>query len=952
MSAHPDPPDPHQHSTIDFIPITYAPPSILAAAADPFDTPMFNRLIRLIEEQNATSEAQREALEKQNMMLQAQNQVLEEQREVMKDMRRALDARHIQIKDPVDATLEIRPKEHAVQTTAAQPSQEPSRPVLVARDVSQDPHQQPPSPNPLTLSVTGAVSTSITQSGDLNHEKAEDVVTEVLSESAGPEVVINTGVEDASEPAPSDSNSSKGHVHDAIMILNETMKSIKETLLDHGSKLNVLIRDALKDDQPYDEKPVEDESTCTALFEIAMTRTKEQVDEWIKRMDVSLVFIALFSAVLTAFLIPAIQNLFPSSSSQSDSPPPLPDISLQNVCILHFLALILAILDAVLSVLGRQWMSKLTTRPEGSTYRERLLRHLAREALAKRWLRILVEGLHIILLASIGLFMTGLLYQLRNLAGSFDEAAPRLMITWKVGMSLSSIILAVVAAAAIHALFYEVSPFGGPFSKLLFKFVKLLSNFFSSLDTLETYHFCLHNSDNGPLWLSYLLVRWRVKFDTRDKKKLLCALMDLIAEASDPKLVERVVGSFSYVKWFKDGKRAADQLEKAENRLLATDTSVRVRETLKARAKQFIPYGKENWRRMGSGMTKELIQSFPAFQSWPEEFRNEFLSTSFQPGNANLRSLSVLPFEECIAQVLCSYNHRDEYHYEGKLENRGRIFHWAEKHCAILLQDGKVDDVTRILSSVDQLDLVKSIIQCPDSFYSSVIEIIVKDRKHEILRGINDFVKTIDQSKLGLWSLSQVFAVLASPPPTDIDLSPFIDYFSRHPYWHTWRGNSATIIAYLISFPLSRISDSTPVRRFLEQCVDTEFRSRHETSDETHDRARDLLAELNSLSFPPTSAIATNRPASPWDYLSHNLPLNNASQPDSLLSPSPASENIDTDAVLSPDSRREIPITTLQVHRPQPVRLSSVSEFNQPLASNSREAFDQSSALENADRED
>lgn len=107
---------------------------------------------------------------------------------------------------------------------------------------------------------------------------------------------------------------------------------------------------------------MEDESTCTALYEIAMARTKEQVDEWIKRMDVSLVFvcdvgikkkrrltipsyqIALFSAVLTAFLIPAIQNLFPSStSSASDSPPPLPEISLQNVCILNYLALILAV---------------------------------------------------------------------------------------------------------------------------------------------------------------------------------------------------------------------------------------------------------------------------------------------------------------------------------------------------------------------------------------------------------------------------------------------------------------------------------------------------------------------------------------------------------------------------------------------------------------------------------
>lgn len=121
------------------------------------------------------------------------------------------------------------------------------------------------------------------------------------------------------------------------------------------------------DDQPYELKAPDDESTCTALFEMAMTKTKEEVDEWIKRMDVSLVFvrgvflteamhgvilnietqIALFSAVLTAFVVPANQNLFPSSNNSpgnpTDSPPPVPNTSAQNVCILYYLALILAV---------------------------------------------------------------------------------------------------------------------------------------------------------------------------------------------------------------------------------------------------------------------------------------------------------------------------------------------------------------------------------------------------------------------------------------------------------------------------------------------------------------------------------------------------------------------------------------------------------------------------------
>lgn len=94
-----------------------------------------------------------------------------------------------------------------------------------------------------------------------------------------------------------------------LMLLHETMKGVKDTLGDHSKKLQVLIRDALKgtstllkpvltanrplDDQPYEEKPMEDESTCTALYEIAMAKTKEEVDEWVKRMDVSLVFVSI-----------------------------------------------------------------------------------------------------------------------------------------------------------------------------------------------------------------------------------------------------------------------------------------------------------------------------------------------------------------------------------------------------------------------------------------------------------------------------------------------------------------------------------------------------------------------------------------------------------------------------------------------------------------------------------
>lgn len=486
-------------------------------------------------------------------------------------------------------------------------------------------------------------------------------------------------------------------------------------------------------------------------------------------------------------------------------------------------------------------MSKLTNRPEGNTYKERLLRHLERERLAKPWLRLLVEGLHVLLLWSIGLFVTGLLYQLWNLGGSFEEHLPRLLVTWGLGIVLSLGILGVVFGASIHALVYEASPFGGPFSRTLLKVAqKMAGSFKPWTDRVDRAAGWLESNrirngwllsqilqffvraTFGPLWLSSQLVDvWRSELEMDDKEKLLTTYMDLIAEASDPKLLERAVASFSYVEWFQNRDQSQEelaQLKKTWDRLTATDTSLRVRETLTARARQFVPSDSQKLRRSGERLTTELVLFFCAIHSYPQEFRDLLLDTSFEEGNTDLRPLAALPFEECIARLLCLYKHK------GNLGDWREIFFLAEKHCYNLLREGKSDDVMRILSHVDRLDLIKSFIQYPGQISPSLVEFIVKDRRHEILREINEFVRTVDQSRLGPLSLSKVFVVLASPPPTDIDLSPLIDYFSRHPHYRTWRETSDTIIDYLTAFDLSQISDSTAVRRFLRLCLDPNSR--------------------------------------------------------------------------------------------------------------------------------
>ncbi|KZS86424.1 hypothetical protein SISNIDRAFT_504138 [Sistotremastrum niveocremeum HHB9708] len=478
---------------------------------------------------------------------------------------------------------------------------------------------------------------------------------------------------------------------------------------------------------------------------------------------------------------------------------------------------------------------------------------------------------------------------------------------------------------------------------------------------------------------SKLVDAWRVQLNLNDRDRLLTTYMDLVAEASDPKLLERAVASFSFVEWFWTQEQSQEelaQLKKTWDRLTATDTSLRVRETLTARARKFVPSDSQNLRELGEGLTTELVQFFLGTHSFPLYFHDSLVEDAFKPDNADLRPLAALPFEECIARVLFSYNHK------GKLGDRRNIFDLAEYHCYDLLEKGKIDDVTRILSHLDRLQLIKSSIQHPHAIiYPSLVEFIVKDRKHEILRGINEFVKEVDQSRLVPLSLSEVFCILASPPPTDINLSPLIDYFSRHPKYWTWEETSDTIIAYLDSFDLSQISDSTAVRRFLEQCANTEvpngyrYGDWYPTSNESRARARDLLAgessslslplhstnrarKLNSLSSPPAVAIASTstHPASPSHSPTHTPPLNDASRPDPLLphsadSPAaPAQESVEVDAVPSADPHYDNRMTALDHSRP--ILPSSESTSDPSLDSDSRVVFDQSPALENAHQED
>ncbi|KZT39191.1 hypothetical protein SISSUDRAFT_666946 [Sistotremastrum suecicum HHB10207 ss-3] len=328
-----------------------------------------------------------------------------------------------------------------------------------------------------------------------------------------------------------------------------------------------------------------------------------------------------------------------NSTSASSDPPPLPPRSDEAVCALYYLALLTAIIVAVLCALGRQWVRKLGMMPDVIGWKARTLYHVERMERAEKWIKVLMEVIYRLLLLSIGLFLAGLLYQLWNLASSFEETATILMATWALGVILVAGILITMIATTFHAIRYEGSVFEGPLSKLVVAFIMRHSRPEASEASTQSKPFrhfeggrgCEHRSHHIELcdwecpleesreaveplrlrpsrWLKEMPMgvrakavlvermwqrtkRWiqslRIQVERDSMDKLADIYFRRIADAGDPHLLERAVPSFSCATWVQHGDGSLDQFRKAYNRLKATDLSLRARETLNVQVSRF-----------------------------------------------------------------------------------------------------------------------------------------------------------------------------------------------------------------------------------------------------------------------------------------------------------------------------------------------------------------------------
>lgn len=408
------------------------------------------------------------------------------------------------------------------------------------------------------------------------------------------------------------------------------------------------------------------------------------------------------------------------------------------------------------------------------------MRHEERKRLSMVWLKPLVVVLYWSLLSSIGLFIAGLLYQLQLLSTSFDERARVLETTWALGLIFAAGIIAIIAATTIHAIRFDCSPFEGSLSRVTLRLLQLMT----------------------ARW------NWRIRIQLDWKfngSALVTTYMRLVTEASDPRLLDRAVPSFSY-QWLSGGMEHMELLEQAYERLLASDASTRVRETVHAECLRFSAFCREHMEWTHTTLKRNMIDFLVERCASLAQYPAGVFFTSFDTDNADLLTVSSLPAEECIARVLCTYDQ------DKQLGCRVWIFRHALKYCHTLLDNQKLEDLNRILSHVDYPSVLRSLFRAPFSFQpAQLLRYLIQGREIEALRIL---IPLLTSSEIPQRSDFHIAVNLGDMMqnidteieiPSDIDLSPYIALIVRERVSHVSNtGDMPVMPPWPISSALNR----------------------------------------------------------------------------------------------------------------------------------------------------
>ncbi|KZS91651.1 hypothetical protein SISNIDRAFT_456579 [Sistotremastrum niveocremeum HHB9708] len=550
------------------------------------------------------------------------------------------------------------------------------------------------------------------------------------------------------------------------------------------ASLETLAKDALRDELPYNGGKWNDEPAWNALFQSTMRKTKERAEEWKSGMDATLVFIALFLTVVTAFLIPVTQSLSAgsptapvsitiinssniqlltiNSTAQSQGKPPQPAISTQVITFFFYMALIGSVLTAILCVLGRQWIGQMTSIPYGDTFLERTLRHEARKEMAEKWLAPLVSTLQGSLISSIAFFVFGFLYQLWCLTISFETPPVILVIVSVLGTLSSSLVALVIAATVGHAVCHRQSPFQSPFSTWLGSKFRI---WFSLRDQPIDRPFASVFEERLP---QSMYPRATEDTDMMTKNAM-NVYSQLVADLTESELLDTVVPSLLDRRWIQINALEASLL--AAIRFLSTDSSLRVKVTIaqylhRLPGRLFPVSGVyvtpllRSYSQKIIALLHGLYQDATAIQA---EYRKDYFlaMTSFICDMNNLYDAMDRPwrqsYEECIAHILASYQIPMPPSDDHKL-----IFDIALDICLDTHRTEKDDVLTDIVSHVDRDILVKSLIRQPHRAITLTMPIVlfaIKGNEESALRAVDDFIRALPDDDENALIYLRAFAV-------------------------------------------------------------------------------------------------------------------------------------------------------------------------------------------------
>lgn len=474
------------------------------------------------------------------------------------------------------------------------------------------------------------------------------------------------------------------------------------------------------------------------------------------------------------------------------------------------------IFNSALCVLGTQWGARLIARIKAEDNHESTIQFERRKAIGKKWLLRLSGLLFSTLLLSILLFMVAFLLQAWVVAYAQPEPRPVLIAAASIVTAMVFTILIIVTVTTYHAVRRENSPFETPLSNVIrLLFISGGSHEGSAQSTEDMLE--VTKDDGEDMGYGSGLKYYSFTPET------LKVYASVVINSPEAEVLDKVVPSFRFAAWIKAGGHLFPLFHAVYERFMATDTSIRVKETID---EEF----RSSWKLLTDEERKEnprIGQWYPAqcqqlcYQSaegHTKYFRSWVGAVSVQEGNEDLREIAELPYKESIGRILASYDQ------EGKVGDRIDIFFFAIQRCVDLLKAGKKDDVREIVST-HHSSIIKSFMRSPGGGESTLCSFILQGREEVILSEISGFLS--DPVHVYHSLVYDILAILVKHLPPDFNLTAPLDLSHalgtadriRPIPWNDWEGFTHAALFLLEHGAFDMLSDVSSAYIFLKQSL-------------------------------------------------------------------------------------------------------------------------------------